>query len=553
MRYIIFSLLAGVWLSGVAWSQDLALDQIDQHTVESIQLEGNQYISSPDILAMVTLNVVKNTKVTLEDVKSDVEALYLTGYFSDVRVIPQTGPRGMVLVYRLKENPLIKDVVITGNEVLLRKDLLSHIKTQPNTVLSYRQIEQDITTLETYYSTKGYTLARVVQVNYDEAMGRVQLTLYEGKIGSIFFAGNTHTRDFLVYREMEQQPGVVFNETRLRKDRERIIRLGYFSTVSAPRLVPAINGNVDVWFDLVERKINALGLSLEEGDRGINAVSNIQLNNVLNTGETLTAKVQYGADNIYSLHYFEPWLGNHHVSLGLDSWLQINKGDFESRGYNIELGKPFDDYLKTFISYRSEAVKLTSYAPNINYDKRSLGLAFSYDTRNDLRHPKNGMVLYHAISQGGDLGLFRLGGIDFSKYTAEYSFFNSFNENRHTLAWHISSGVYSTTYSYDREAAKFIVGGTYTVRGYRDQLDTQEGVYKLVSNLEYRMDINEYFNWVLFYDLGEAYNTTLSTSSFLSGYGLGMRVSTPLGPLRFDLARSAIRPLVFHFGLGEMF
>lgn len=557
LLFIITVLFTSVALNAV----ELPLSEIDKRVVEGIRFEGNSHISTQEILSSVTLNVIPNNKVSVQEVRQDVQVIYFLGYFKKVDVSLDSGPLGMIVVFHVIENPLVQNVFFEGNQVFQSDKLTSLIRTKKNVLLSYKVIDEDIAAIEAYYKDRGYSLVKVKEVKFDAENNTVTFTLSEGTINNIVLSGNKNVSDKIILREMESKRGEVFNSFVLRKDRERIVRLGYFSTVSAPRLIPASEGNsVDVAFDLVERKINAVGLALEEGLHGINAVANLKINNVLGIGEAFTGRLQWGRESAYSAHYFQPWIGDAKVSLGLDSWVLKNAKVSESKGWDVVFGVPFDDYIQTFYSYKSERVTDLSSDPTPPFTKNSLGFSFSLDNRNDYKNTKTGERLSAEINRGGDFNLFNLGGINFYRIVVDYSKFHSFFNNKHTLAFHTAIGTYKTSIQVP-DSEKFLVGGTYTVRGYIDAVDSVRGLREVLANIEYRIELSDYIRWVFFYDVGSAFDDDFNAKELLAGSGTGLRFATPLGALRFDLGFSGEHykvwspknNFVFHFGLGELF
>jgi outer membrane protein insertion porin family len=83
--------------------------------------------------------------------------------------------------------------------------------------------------------------------------------------------------------------------------------------------------------------------------------------------------------------------------------------------------------------------------------------------------------------------------------------------------------------------------------------------------MEYRYTFNDIFQGVIFYDFGSAWGEVINGeaggggpdfSQFLSGRGFGLRLNTPLGPIRLDYgigdSRSFGEGLV-HFSIGQAF
>ena len=106
---------------------------------------------------------------------------------------------------------------------------------------------------------------------------------------------------------------------------------------------------------------------------------------------------------------------------------------------------------------------------------------------------------------------------------------------------------------------RFALGGSDTLRGYKD--DQFKGNSMLRASLEYRVPIIKKVEGVLFSDGGYAWSKDYDERNFALGdmkysMGLGLRVNSPLGPLRLDYGfplRGDNRHGRFHFSFGGQF
>jgi len=87
------------------------------------------------------------------------------------------------------------------------------------------------------------------------------------------------------------------------------------------------------------------------------------------------------------------------------------------------------------------------------------------------------------------------------------------------------------------------------VRGYED--DEFRGEEMVMGNFELRLPVQESLSFVLFYDTGYA-SDDFSFSDVKDSVGFGIRVRTPLGNLRLDVAEGDYETYT-HFGFGELF
>jgi outer membrane translocation and assembly module TamA len=115
---------------------------------------------------------------------------------------------------------------------------------------------------------------------------------------------------------------------------------------------------------------------------------------------------------------------------------------------------------------------------------------------------------------------------------------------------------------------RFFTGGSYSLRGFekdsvgpRNAAGTVVGGEALfVINQEYRFPIYKWFGGVVFYDLGNVYESVGSFDplDLRHSLGIGLRFSSPFGILRADYGinldpEGDERRGVFHFGLGQAF
>lgn len=117
---------------------------------------------------------------------------------------------------------------------------------------------------------------------------------------------------------------------------------------------------------------------------------------------------------------------------------------------------------------------------------------------------------------------------------------------------------------------QYFLGGDRDLRGYEE--DEFYGTEMLLANFELRIPIEQAFGLVFFYDAGNAWgdsdplidhlyrtvghggrrSSSFDISDLHDSYGIGVRVRTPLGNLRIDLAEGEYETYT-HFGFGELF
>jgi outer membrane protein insertion porin family len=106
---------------------------------------------------------------------------------------------------------------------------------------------------------------------------------------------------------------------------------------------------------------------------------------------------------------------------------------------------------------------------------------------------------------------------------------------------------------------QFLIGGPDSLRGYR--VDRFAGSHMAILNTELRFPLSSNLIGVGFVDVGDAWGGSIAADPFFQGdksftahlgYGVGVRVQTPVGPLRLDLGFSK-EGTETHFGVSHMF
>jgi outer membrane protein insertion porin family len=162
--------------------------------IEEIRIDGNQRVEEEAI--RVHVKARPGEPVDPATVDQDVRAIYGMGFFEDVQAEIETVGERRVLVYRVKERPLLRDVKIEGNRKVSTEDLETALKVRPRTILDLEKVHRGIEEARKLYDQKGYKDARIdFEVSAPDEKGEVVLTfkIDEGKIvriEEIVFEGN---------------------------------------------------------------------------------------------------------------------------------------------------------------------------------------------------------------------------------------------------------------------------------------------------------------------------------------------------------------------------
>jgi len=512
--------------------------------VVAIRVEGNQHISERLILSAVSLSLKE--PFNPEKVKNDLKAIYDLGYFSKVWVDTKKYPDGVEVIYKVEEFPVIQDIAISGNTALTTEEIRRVMIISPGQVMNWKIFQRDLERIKALYSDSGFIVAYIDGINFEN--GVLSFTLHEGIIEELLFEGLEKTKEYVLRRELDFEPPVVFDFARIKKNMQRIYDLGFFEDLSM-RLEPGSDQeHIKVVIGVVEKKTGLAGVGIgyntEEGWLGY---VRYQEANLGGNAQKVELRYEFGSRTLYRLYFEEPWFLGDPTLLALSLYDQVKErtnyeggeeiGKYEEEriGGQLVFGRKINEDWSWRLKAKSEKIDITvleGEAPDRGGVTNSLSPMVIYDTRDSILDPKEGWYAsLEAEFAGGALG----GDNSFTKYVLDVRHFIDTGPDT-VLALRLLGGTSDTSLP---DYEKFGVGGVNTLRGY--DLFEFEGEKMLVCNLEYRWTVSENTQVVFFGDAGYAwpYEEPVSFEDIKTGYGVGIRVDTPIGPVRLD------------YGIGE--
>ena len=177
----------------VGWGPLLeSLAQPSGQKVTSIEIRGNKKIELPAIEGRLTLK--PGDPYTPENVRGQIKILYETGYFEDVQLETESGPRGVALIFLVHEKPFITEIVFDGNEELSDEKLSEKITIKSQSFLDQQQAKESAEKIRIAYQEDGFYNCQVIPVvqTLDEERKRLTFFVKEGskaKIKTVNFEG----------------------------------------------------------------------------------------------------------------------------------------------------------------------------------------------------------------------------------------------------------------------------------------------------------------------------------------------------------------------------
>lgn len=199
-----------------------------------VKVEGNRRVETE----LIELNINSKSGDTLStaSVREDVKKIYALGSFEDVSAEIDRTADGVVLIYKVKEKPIVADLRIRGNDDVKSDDILEVITVREGRIIDLNNVKKSQEVIGLLYSEKGL-IGTVVDYDIEpEGDGTVSVTfdIQEGKkayIKEVNFIGNEQLKTKVVKQGIYSKPKGIFsfiskkglyNPREVQNDAERI-------------------------------------------------------------------------------------------------------------------------------------------------------------------------------------------------------------------------------------------------------------------------------------------------------------------------------------------
>ena len=577
--------------------------------ISSVKFTGNSRVTTSELLDITQLKAGEYfSRSRVEDAQ---RRLLATGKFSEVRPDAQVVDGKMALSFAVVENQIVKNIVITGNKTIPTSTIMSALTTKPGSVQNYNNLREDRDKILGLYQAEGYTLVNITDMSTDEN-GTLHISIVEGIVRNIEVKkmvtkqkGNRRTpnddvlktKDYVIDREIEIQPGKIFDVKEYDATVDNLMRLGIFKNVKyEARTIPGDPEGIDLILLIDEDRTAELQGGVAYGsETGLMGTLSLKDSNWRGKNQQFGFTFEKSNKDYtgFALDFYDPWIKDtDRVSWGWGAY-KTDYGDEDSIlfheidtvGFKVNigkgLGKNFTLSLGTKVEYikeKHEDGKLRKANNDKWYYKEknkwreiegvddkywlwSIYPYISYDTRNNYLNPTSGLYAKWQV-EGGHAGGYKSG--NFGNTTLELRTYHKGLFKNNTFAYKVVGGIASNS---TKESQKFWVGGGNSLRGYDGGFF--KGSQKLVATIENRTQLNDIIGIVVFADAGRAWKQNGRDPSYTrdnkdfghnigTTAGVGIRLNTPIGPLRFDFGwpvgnKMDDDGMKFYFNMGQSF
>jgi translocation and assembly module TamA len=365
--------------------------------------------------------------------------------------------------------------------------------------------------------------------------------------GDTEIAGLDSVKETFVRNRLPWDKGQTYDVRLIRQLRNRLGQTGLFSIISVTTERPvAADGSIPIDVKLAERLHRTVTAGLGyQTDVGVSTRLGWEHRNLNGIGDRIRLDARLG-DRLSGIaaNYRMPAFRSQRQSLFMELKAEEERVEaYTSRHVSGEAAveRILSEVLTlgAGIAVKSAAVKQQDATQN--YNLVSLPFDLNWDTRDDPLNPGKGhhlMAMLAPYAGAGDAGSFLKGKTSYSRYFRL--------SEKLVLAGRVSAG---SIMGADREEVpadeRFYAGGSNSVRGFAyktlsplDDDDPTGGRSYVDVSFEARRRLTDAIGLVFFVDAGNAFDAVYPAfdEPLRWGTGLGLRIYTPAGPFRLDVA-----------------
>ena len=579
-------------------------DIVDKSIViKDVRIYGNTNLTKKEIMKDIPVKV--GGYYSKKRIAEGYENLRKSGLFRQVIPDIKKQGNGVVVEYYVVENPVITGVNIIGNTIYSTEELMLDFKTKPNQVLNANNLRADGATLLKKYNDDGYVLARILDVTLNNSF-EVEIFLSEGITRNIEYKKMVtkqrgerrqptdnllKTKEYVIDREVELHEDTIFNINEYNETVKNLMRLGYIKNVKYETrdIIGDPDGQTVVLLIEEDRTARIQGAVSYGSELGLLGMLSLEETNWKGRGQDLSLNFEKSDEDYtsFSINFSDPWIKDtDRISWGWSLYRNEYENDdseafsqIETSGFRVNVGKGLSKYVRLNLSGKVEYIETS---PNSDlspeyikaskyYDDKywlySLTPSISYDTRNNRFDPTKGEFFKFGVEVGYATGE---EADYFANTTFEARKYHRGFTKDNTFAYRLVLGIQTDG---TKESQRYWVGGGSTLRGF-DGGDFK-GTQKAVINIENRTRFNDVLGGVVFFDIGRAWNykgidrgyigngadkpnyDEKFPDDFAMSAGVGLRINTPMGPLRFDfgwpIGSDRRSGMEFYFNMGQSF
>lgn len=182
--------------------------------IDGIEVRGLKKVEKEAVLEKISAR--KGMRLDNYLLKRDLEKIYGMKFFESVEAHQEKKGRRDILVFKVKEKPIITKITYRGNDELSEDDFKDKVKTKAYAILDVSTIQSDVIALQKLYEEKGFYLASVHysinQLNEENVELVYEIKEYDKvRVKKVSFLGNKAFSDSQLKDIMETREESYFS------------------------------------------------------------------------------------------------------------------------------------------------------------------------------------------------------------------------------------------------------------------------------------------------------------------------------------------------------
>ncbi len=185
------------------------LGHAEEENVAGIDIRGNNRVETE--LIRVNISSKPGEPLSPGMVSEDIKRIYKLGFFEDVSAKVEKTDEGLLLIYEVKEKPVLVDLRVRGNKEVKSDEILEVVDVKEGRIIELEKVQKSVEAIQKLYSGKGFH-GTIVDYNIEpKGEGTVGLTfdIREGKeayIKEVKIIGNKAIKTKEIKKEISAKP-----------------------------------------------------------------------------------------------------------------------------------------------------------------------------------------------------------------------------------------------------------------------------------------------------------------------------------------------------------
>ncbi|WP_461637097.1 outer membrane protein assembly factor BamA [Labilibaculum euxinus] len=379
--------------------------------------------------------------------------------------------------------------------------------------------------------------------------------------GEINLEGNSVINKAYILKHVELSKGEVFSQVKIEKTQEELFNMNLFRYVTIRAMLDSVNHDsvpISIHIKELPRWSVKIGVGYGTEDKIRTSILFKRLN-FLGGGRTLSIKGQHSYFTPLSIEskFIQPDVWSKNLDFILNPFFSREREDsyeVDRLGTSVAFQKELTKKSAAYISYSFGKDKVDISKSNdslsiedagkLNHNKSGVTLGYNLNTTNDIFSPEKGWKYEGTATY---MGIGFNSQFHYYKIMTEIDYFHSLWKNV-VFAGKIKTGIIEPTQGDSQSPIedRFLMGGALSLRGWgRNQISPKNeagsklgGNSMMETSAEIRFPLYGIFSGTAFTDFGNSWLNSWEFKLNQLNYdaGLGLRVKTPVGPIRLDVA-----------------